>query len=142
MQQPRDQQQIELHIPGVWQNASDKYATGIWKKTTGDENDLHLFQEMDYGEVKYVDGMSESHRTRSTGKVRRESPVWKYFTSRGQESAQCNLCEKSVKRSCGSTSNLIQHLKRAHQKEYADVIGEHGRRSMEAATRMLVCHVL
>ena len=100
------------------------------------------FQEMDNGEVKFVDGMSESHRTRSAGNVRRESPVWKYFTARGQASAQCKMCEKSVKRSTGNTSNLIQHLKRAHQKEYADVIGEHGRRSMEAATRMLVCDVL
>ena len=112
------------------------------RQTNNNEDNLHLFQETNNGEVKCVDGMSESHQTKSTGKVRRESPVWKYFTSRGQSSVQCNLCEKSVKRSSGCTSNLIQHLKRAHQKEYADVIGEHGRRSMEDATRMLVCNVL
>jgi len=67
----------------------------------------------------------------------RGSPVWKYFVPQ-QSGAVCKFCRKTLKRSGGNTSNLFQHLKRAHRKQYATMMGEHGRRKMEAATRHMV----
>lgn len=43
-----------------------------------------------------------------------KSPVWKYFL-KIQTGGKCKLCNLDVK-SPGTTTNLLQHLKRRHPK--------------------------
>ena len=62
----------------------------------------------------------------------RPSPVWQYFVYR-RTCAVCKLCRKSLKRSGGNTSNLFQHLKRVHRKQYVKMMADYRRRKMEAA---------
>jgi len=84
-----------------------------------------------------IDGRTGRPRSRRT----QGSLVWKYFLNR-RSGAMCKLCKKLLKRSGGNTSNLLQHMKRLHRKQYASLMEEHGRRKMEAATRNMVCQVL
>ncbi len=48
-----------------------------------------------------------------------KSKVWKYFTADGASrgKATCNLCDKLVDRSGGSTTNMIRHLRNVHKKD-------------------------
>jgi len=78
--------------------------------------------------------------SRKTGRAEtryQKSSVWKYFVQQ-RHSALCKICKKSFKRSLGSTTNVLQHLRRAHSREYASVIMENSRRKMEEATRHMV----
>jgi len=98
-------------------------------------------------EVKVNDHMafkletSESNyfSDQTTGKSgrKRGSLAWKYFIPR-IGCAICKLCRKSLKRSGGSTSNMLQHLQRDHHEEYATIMEEYARQKMEAATRDMV----
>ena len=67
----------------------------------------------------------------------RGSLVWEYFVCR-QTCAVCKLCKKSLKRSGGNTSNLFQHLKRAHRKQYATMMEENRRRKIMAVASDMV----
>lgn len=62
------------------------------------------------------------------------SPVWAFFKkpddpsdARGKSllssgnSVDCLLCGSPVKRKCGSTSNMFQHIERHHPKEYTTI---------------------
>jgi len=49
-----------------------------------------------------------------------KSPVWKYFVA-GTGLAKCKLCQKSVKRTGGNTSNLIAHLRSSHHQEFNSI---------------------
>jgi len=90
------------------------------------------------------DTSSQSDRTtgspedNSRGIRNRGSLAWKYFVCR-RTSAICKLCRKSFKRSGGNTSNLFQHLRRAHRKQYAAMMDESRRRKLVAVTSDMVC---
>jgi len=91
---------------------------------------------------KYFDNTSDEMTSSSVligGQIRKRSPVWKYFVYR-QTCALCKLCRKSLKRSSGCTSNLSQHLKRAHRKQYRALMEEYSRRKEEAEARDEVCY--
>ena len=95
-------------------------------------------------EVKVNDHMAFKLETNeSTGKSGRKngSLVWKYFIPR-TTCAICELCSKSLKRSRGSTSNMLQHLQRDHDEEYATLMKEYARQKMEAAARDMVHSLL
>jgi hypothetical protein len=49
---------------------------------------------------------------------------WKYFTKVSNDSAKCNLCSKSYSRKGRSTTNLKNHLKSMHKKEYEELNNE------------------
>jgi len=48
---------------------------------------------------------------------RERSHVWSYFISTNSQDAVCDICGKAVK-SCGSTTNLVKHLRTNHNTEY------------------------
>jgi len=101
------------------------------------------YEELDELDSKDFEGvlhqMSGSHKVGGTAVwKKRGSLVWNFF-SRQQKGAVCKLCRKSVKQSGGNTSNLFQHLKRAHGKQHASMMDEYRRRKMKASTRRTVC---
>ena len=104
-------------------------------------DDEETFGSKDNGDDEYFPETSSggSRSQRAETKCRRSS-VWKYFI-RQDTSALCKVCQKSLKRSVGNTTNLIQHLKRTHSKEYRAVVMENSHRKMEDASRHMVCCV-
>ena len=60
------------------------------------------------------------------------SPVWKYYIARRTYSL-CKLCRRTLKRSSGSTTSMLHHLKSWHRKEYVAVMKEKRRRKEAAA---------
>lgn len=59
---------------------------------------------------------------------RRNSPVWKYFGFlRSAEGVNedgfplCKMCHRRVAAKDGTTSNMLNHLRRHHQAEYEEV---------------------
>lgn len=60
---------------------------------------------------------------------RRNSPVWKYFgfikNSEGDLKEDgfplCKMCHRRVAAKDGTTSNMLNHLRRHHQAEYEEV---------------------
>jgi len=92
--------------------------------------DTHDFEDPMSG----TSGSTRVHRVESRN---RGSPVWKYFSPQSG-CAMCKLCRKSLKRSGGNTSNLYQHLKSTHRKEYATTMDEYRRRKIEEAARDMV----
>lgn len=68
----------------------------------------------------------------------KKSPVWEYFIP-GENSALCQLCQRSVKRSRGNTSNLIAHLRCVHREHYDIMVEEDGRQKMETERQTSVC---
>ena len=93
----------------------------------------------DHMAFKLETNESNNFSDQTTGKSERKngSLAWKYFIPR-TTCAICKLCRKLLKRSGGSTSNLLQHLQRDHWEEYA-MLKEYSRQKMEAATREMVC---
>lgn len=61
------------------------------------------------------------------------SSAWNFFKKpeRGQDFAECKICTRSVKNKGGNTSNLIQHLRRAHPSQYGTMTPS-GRKSAQA----------
>lgn len=56
-----------------------------------------------------------------TKKKRRKSAVWHFFSADpGQKAAVCTLCNEIV-RTSGNTTNLFNHLKKAHKTSYDEV---------------------
>jgi len=60
-----------------------------------------------------------------------KSPVWEFFDTT-ESSATCKLCKKVIKRSKGSTSNLIAHLQRDHRVQHQTMKENEQRRKAEA----------
>jgi len=69
--------------------------------------------------------------------LRSRSAVWKYFVPQ-DNAAFCKLCQRSLKRTRGNTSNLFHHLKRSHVRQYGVAMTERSRRTMKEATRNMV----
>jgi len=102
-----------------------------------DQDEDGTRQEVDDGESRYFHDDTSNPMSRSTENKQRGSPVWKYFIPR-DGCAVCKLCSKSAKRSGGNTSNLMQHLKRAHHRQYLRMMNICNSRNMESATRAMV----
>ncbi|KAK1883723.1 Zinc finger BED domain containing protein 1 [Dissostichus eleginoides] len=72
-----------------------------------------------------MDGESDSDVEELVPKNNSTSVVWNYFgfytTDTDQTNVICKICKKeNVKATDGNTSGLRDHLKRKHQKEYAE----------------------
>jgi len=145
-----EQQRDEMDITS---NAADGENSqgnnaAVSQSTVLDEDEQLGCEEVEDNESKCFAEASSQIRGKSsstkTGKVEtrnRGSSVWKYFV-RLHKAAICKICRKSLKRSVGSTTNLLQHLKRAHSKEYAAAVVESSHRKMEEATRRMVRCIL
>jgi len=100
-------------------------------------NGEDLAHQINVDKFKYFDNTSDEMTSSSvitSTENRKRSPVWKYFIYR-RTCAVCKLCRKSLKRSMGNTTNLLQHLKRAHRKQYRTILEEYSRRKVEAEAR-------
>ena len=75
---------------------------------------------------------------RRGGVKRRRSPMWKFFVCRGS-SMVCKLCGKCMKWSEGNTSNMYNHLRSVHQKEYTAAMQQY-RASLTSHMVGLTCH--
>ena len=70
----------------------------------------------------------------------KKSPVWEYFVP-GENLATCQLCNRTVKRSRGNTSNLIAHLRSTHHEHYEVMKEEDARQKTEDASQVCVLSV-
>ena len=95
-------------------------------------------QEIEDDNLDQNDDFVEDVEFDGSGNGNRRSLVWKYFTFR-QTCALCKLCRKSLKRSSGNTSNLSQHLRAMHRRQYVVMMAEYRRRKSEAAALKEVC---
>ena len=84
-------------------------------------------EEVEDDDVEDDDGSQSGSRILQYKSKNYASPVWKYFIPR-RTYALCKLCRRSLKRSSGSTSNMLGHLKSCHRKEYVAVMKEKRRR--------------
>lgn len=68
--------------------------------------------------------MAESQAEELVKKRKSTSVIWNWFgfssTDQDQTSAICKVCKEHVKTSDASTTNLFNHLRRRHPKEYAE----------------------
>ena len=62
-----------------------------------------------------------------------KSLAWNFFKKpeTAQDFAECKICSRSVKNKGGNTSNLIQHLRRAHPSQH-ETMTPSGRKSAQA----------
>ena len=95
-------------------------------------------QEIDDDDLDQTDDFVDDVEFDGSGNGNQRSPVWKYFTFR-QTCTLCKLCRKSLKRSSGNTSNLSQHLRAMHRRQYVVMMAEYRRRKAEAAALKEVC---
>ncbi|CAL1569599.1 unnamed protein product [Knipowitschia caucasica] len=65
---------------------------------------------------------------------RKRSVAWDYFTRQGSGEASCNVCLSTVK-SCGNTTNLVQHLRVKHSAEYERLRAQREEQERAAAAR-------
>jgi len=77
-------------------------------------------------------------RQKTHGVETKKSPVWEYFIP-SDNSAICQLCHRTVKRSRGNTSNLISHLRSAHHEHYEVMVEEDDRQKSETERQTPVC---
>lgn len=65
------------------------------------------------------------------------SLVWNYYEIVKDNSAQCQLCEKVILRTRGSTSGLKRHLKCKHRDAFTDMLsGEPGKIDVDFALKV------
>jgi len=90
-------------------------------------------QEVDDNDDSITDGLNlDGSVIRNRGSL-----VWQHFVCR-RTCAVCKLCRKSLKRSGGNTSNLFQHLKRAHRRQYSAMMEQYRHRKLKAAISDMV----
>ena len=140
--EPDQLQDVETDADGD-ANASENFDgsnVAVSQSSVLDEETRLSCDEVEDDESNYFYEAPAQHGRRKTEKAetgKQRSAVWKYFVSQ-RSSALCQICKKSVKRSSGNTTSLIQHLNRTHHKQYADMMAESSRRKMERATQHMV----
>lgn len=65
---------------------------------------------------------------------RKRSVVWRYFTPDNKEQATCDVCLSTVK-SCGTTTNLVKHLRLKHRAEYDQYTLQRSEQELGTAAR-------
>uniref|UniRef100_A0AAR2K0Y7 BED-type domain-containing protein n=1 Tax=Pygocentrus nattereri TaxID=42514 RepID=A0AAR2K0Y7_PYGNA len=103
--------------------------------TSNMHSHLQRHHQTVYAELKHIIGSARpEHRLSEPAEIHppvkhRNSPVWKYFgfikNAEGMVKedgfALCRLCLRKVAAKDGTTSNMLNHLRRHHQAEYEEV---------------------
>ncbi|KAL7863945.1 hypothetical protein AOLI_G00153650 [Acnodon oligacanthus] len=103
--------------------------------TSNMHSHLQRHHQTVYAELKHIIGsVRPEHRLSEPAEIHppvkhRNSPVWKYFgfvkNAEGMVKedgfALCRLCLRKVAAKDGTTSNMLNHLRRHHQAEYEEV---------------------